>query len=179
MTEIYQQSHIKAKQISRIFCRYSTPISVPYMIYFLFFIFIKELCLIKRTSILGIDNKQHIFEQTKPSCMLTCNNTMDNTMHSMTGQFWASWFVLTIFEEKHTNKGTVGKRHKFLHFQMRFPPRKLIARDSEFFFFGVDEWIYVIIRQILSVAMLRKDGMTSAENKPKQGFEGWLHMLLK
>ena len=62
---------------------------------------------------------------------------------------------------------------------MRFPPRKLIARDSEFFFFGVDEWIYVIIRQILSVAMLRKDGMTSAENKPKQGFEGWLHMLLK
>ena len=63
--------------------------------------------------------------------------------------------------------GKNGKRPNFLHFQMRFPPRKLIARDSEIFFFGVDEWIYVIIRQILSVAMLRKDGMTSAESKPK------------
>ena len=164
ITEIYRQSHIKAKQMSRIFCRYSTLHTYICHIHDFFWIFIKELCLIKRTSILG---KQHISEQTKPSCMLTCNNSMDNTMHSMTGQFWASWFALTIFEEKHMHKGTVGKKHKFLHFQMRFPPRKLTARDSEFFFFGVDEWIYIIIRQILSVAMLRKDGMTSAENKPK------------
>lgn len=35
---------------------------------------------------------------------------MDNTMHSVTGQFWASWFALTIFEEKHTHKGTVGEK---------------------------------------------------------------------
>ena len=42
-----------------------------------------------------------------------------------------------------------------------------MAGQSEILFFRVDEWINVIIRQILSVAMLRKDDMTSAESKPK------------
>ena len=131
ITEIYRQSHIKAKQMSRIFCRYSTLHTYICHIHDFLNIFIKELCLIKRTSILG---KQHISEQTKPSCMLTCNNSMDNTMHSMTGQFWASWFALTIFEEKHMHKGTVGKN--FYTFKWGFLLGSWLRGTLNFFSLG-------------------------------------------